>query len=156
VSKAIDRFSEAARALGLEPTVRRFPEGPRTAEDAARASGCSGGQIVKSLVFVADGKPVIALTSGLNRVDEGRLASALGAVEVRRANADEAREATGFAVGGTPPFGHTSRLRTVMDEDLLDYEEVWAAVGTPDGVFPITPMQLRVAAKATPAHFKQI
>jgi prolyl-tRNA editing enzyme YbaK/EbsC (Cys-tRNA(Pro) deacylase) len=156
MSKAIDRFIEAARVLGLEPKVRRFPEGTRTAEDAAQAIGCSVGQIVKSLVFVADGKPVLALTSGRNRVDERRLASVLGAGEVRRANADEAREATGFAVGGTPPFGHTSQLRAVMDEDLLEYEEVWAAVGTPDGVFPIAPQRLGVAAKATPAPFKEI
>lgn len=155
MSRGVDRFVESARALGLTPNVRRFPQGTKTAADAAAAIGCEVGQIVKSLVFVADGRPVIALTSGSNRVDPERLAAALGAREVRRASPDEAREATGFAVGGTPPLGYPERLRTLLDEELLAYDRVWAAAGTPDSVFPIAPADLRRAAGATPAGFGQ-
>ena len=150
---AIDRFLEAARVLGHDVEVRRFPEGTRTAEDAARAIGCQVAQIVKSLVFLADGRPVLALTSGPNRVDPARLAELVGAAEARRASPEEAREATGFAVGGTPPFGHPSRLRTFLDPDLLGYDEVWAAAGTPDAVFRTTPDALRVAAGAEVESF---
>jgi prolyl-tRNA editing enzyme YbaK/EbsC (Cys-tRNA(Pro) deacylase) len=138
VSSALERFLEAAHALGLEPEVRRFPEGTRTADDAARAIGCDVAQIVKSLVFTADGAPVLALTSGANRVDTDRLASLCEAGEVRRATPEEARAATGFAVGGTPPFGHPERVRTFVDRDLLGFGEVWAAAGTPDSVFALT------------------
>src|SRR5918999_4927662 len=101
----VSRVVEAAGAHGLAINVRRFPEGTRTAADAARAIGCEVGQIVKSLVFVADDRPVLALVSGANRVDVAKLASAAGARAARRANGDEARAATGFAIGGGPPFG---------------------------------------------------
>jgi prolyl-tRNA editing enzyme YbaK/EbsC (Cys-tRNA(Pro) deacylase) len=151
VSKAIDRFTEAAEALGLHPQVRRFPAGTKTASDAARAIGCDVAQIVKSLVFMADDRPVLALTSGANRVDSAALAAACGAGEVRRATPEEARAATGFAVGGTPPFGHTQRVRTFLDEDLLVLGEVWAAAGTPDSVFPLTPGELLGHSGARPA-----
>ena len=113
MSSAIERFSEGARALGLHPEVRRFPEGTKTADAAARAIGCDVGQIVKSLIFMADDRAVLALTSGRNRVDEAKLASLTGAGEVRRATPEEAREATGFAVGGTPPFAHTPAVQSV-------------------------------------------
>ena len=142
MSGAIDRFVEAARAQGIDPDVHRFPEGTKTAEDAARAIGCDVGQIVKSLVFMADDRPVMAFTSGANRVDESRLAVAVGAAAVRRATPEEARTATGFAVGGTPPFGHPDRLTCVVDRDLLAWGEIWAAAGTPDAVFPLTPGEL--------------
>jgi prolyl-tRNA editing enzyme YbaK/EbsC (Cys-tRNA(Pro) deacylase) len=143
MSRAIDRFTEAARAQGLDPESRRFSEGTRTADDAAEAIGCDVGQIVKSLVFVADGgMPVLALTSGSNRVDEAKLAAAAGVETVRRASPDEARAATGFAVGGTPPFGFPEPIQTFVDETLLAFEEVWAAAGTPDSVFPIDPAEL--------------
>ncbi len=155
MSKAIDRFLEAARVLGHELEVRRFPEGTKTAEDAARAIGCEVGQIVKSLVFVADDRPVLALTSGANRVDTGRLAALAGAGGVRRASPEEAREATGFAVGGTPPFGHPERVRTFLDRDLLGYEEVWAAAGTSDAVFRTTPAELRRTALAEVVDLRQ-
>lgn len=155
MSRSIRRFEEAARGAGLRIEVRRFPEGTKTAEDAARAIGCDVAQIVKSLVFVADGEPVVALTSGANRVDPARLTAALGASEARRANADEAREATGYAVGGTPPLGYARKLRAVLDEDLLAHDVVWAAAGTPDSVFPIHPRDLLRAAGATPAAFAE-
>jgi prolyl-tRNA editing enzyme YbaK/EbsC (Cys-tRNA(Pro) deacylase) len=146
---AIDRFLEAARAQGLNPKVSRFPGGTKTAADAARAIGCELRQIVKSLIFVADGRPVMALTSGPNRVDLGKLGALAGAGEVRRASPEEARDATGFAVGGTPPFGHTTRVQSFLDEDLLAFEEVWAAAGTPDSVFPLSPAELVRLSGAT-------
>lgn len=149
MSGATDRFGEAARVLGLHPEPRRFPEGTKTAADAARAIGCGVGQIVKSLVFMADDVAVLALTAGSNRVDEAKLAAAAGAHVARRATPEEARSATGFAVGGTPPFGHPNRLRAFCDEDLLAYDEVWAAAGTPDSVFPLTPADLVRVSGAT-------
>jgi prolyl-tRNA editing enzyme YbaK/EbsC (Cys-tRNA(Pro) deacylase) len=156
VSRAIDRFLDAARVLGHPVEVRRFPEGTKTAGDAARAIGCDVGQIVKSLVFVADGEPVLALTSGANRVDVARLAEIAGASEARRANPEEARAATGFAVGGTPPFGHAERVRAFLDRDLLAFEEIWAAAGTPDSVFRTTPEELRRSALAEVADLKEV
>ena len=142
MSGATDRFVEAARARGLDPQTRKFPQGTKTATDAARAIGCEVGQIVKSLVFMADVTAVLALTSGSNRVDEAKLAVAAGAEVARRATPEEARSATGFAVGGTPPFGHPDRVPTFCDEDLLVFGEVWAAAGTPDSVFPLSPADL--------------
>jgi prolyl-tRNA editing enzyme YbaK/EbsC (Cys-tRNA(Pro) deacylase) len=135
----------AGRA-GLTPDVRSFPEGTRTAEDAARAIGCDVGQIVKSLVFVADDAPVLALTSGRNRVDLARIATLCGSSGVRKATADEVRASTGYAIGGTPPFGHDRSLRCFVDEDLMSFDEVWAAAGTPDSVFPLTPQELVLAS----------
>ena len=154
MAKGVDRFVAAANTAGLAVEVRRFPFGTRTAPDAARAVGCDVGQIVKSLVFMADGIPFIALTSGANRADPVRLAEAVGADDVRRATPEEAREATGFAIGGTPPFGHPRPLRVLMDADLAGYEVLWAAAGAPDAVFPISPDDLRAATGAEIAHFK--
>lgn len=152
-SRAIDRFRRAAEELGLAVDVVRFPEGTKTAADAARAVGCDIGQIVKSLVFVADGRPVVALTSGANRADTARLAGLLGTSEVRRASPEEARAATGFAIGGTPPFGYPGEVELVMDRDLLDHAEVWAAAGTPDAVWPADPARLRDVTGARVADF---
>jgi prolyl-tRNA editing enzyme YbaK/EbsC (Cys-tRNA(Pro) deacylase) len=115
--------------------VRDFPAGTRTAQDAAAAIGCSVGQIVKSLVFVRDDEPVLVLCSGANTVDAQRLG-------LHKADADLVRSATGFAIGGVPPYGHPAPLETLIDEDLLGYDEVWAAAGTPRSVFPLTPAQL--------------
>ena len=155
MARAVDRFLAAADAAGLTVEVRRFPFGTRTAPDAARAVGCEVGQIVKSLVFMADGTPFIALTSGANRADVARLAGVVGATDVRRATPEEAREATGFSIGGTPPFGHPRRLRVLMDSDLTRYDVVWAAAGTPDAVFPIGPKDLLAASGAEIAEFKE-
>jgi prolyl-tRNA editing enzyme YbaK/EbsC (Cys-tRNA(Pro) deacylase) len=154
VSKAIDRFLEAARVLGRPVDVRRFPEGTKTAQDAARAIGCDVGQIVKSLVFVADGRPVLALTSGANRVDTSVLGRLAGASEVRRATPEEARSATGFAVGGTPPFT-PNRVPTFVDETLLGFDTVWAAAGAPDAVFPVSPSELARASGGTVVAFAE-
>lgn len=150
-----DRFRAAARALGLDPDVHRFPDGTKTAQDAARAIGCALGQIVKSLVFMAGETPVLVLTSGANRVDTDALAGLCGATEARRATPEEARAATGYAVGGTPPFGHPATVPAFVDEDLLKFEVVWAAAGTPDSVFPLSPADLVRLAEARPARFAE-
>ena len=145
----VARVADAARAAGVEITVERFPEGTRTAADAARAVGCEVAQIVKSLVFMADGRPVIALVSGANRVDLARLADAVNASDARRADGDEARAATGFAIGGVPPFGHNGEVTVVVDRDLVAHERVWAAAGLPDAVFAIAPDDLLRASGGT-------
>jgi prolyl-tRNA editing enzyme YbaK/EbsC (Cys-tRNA(Pro) deacylase) len=154
-SRSIRRVEEAAAARGLAIEVRRFPEGTKTAPDAARAVGCEVGQIVKSLVFMAGGRPILALTSGANRVDVHKLAFLTGASAVRRATAEEARQATGYAIGGTPPFGHPHPLDVLVDRDLLRYDEVWAAAGTPDAVFGITPADLLEASGGVPADLRE-
>ncbi len=154
-STSVQRFAGAARDLGLQVEIREFPEGTRTAEDAARAIGVDVGQIVKSLVFMSDGRPVVCLMSGPNRLDATLLAAAAGATDVRRANADEVREATGFAVGGVPPFGQRSRVPVFADRDLLRYETVWAAAGTPMAVFAVAPEALVGACGATVADLKE-
>ena len=147
----------AAGLAGLlrEFEVRRFPEGTRTAEDAARAIGCELGQIVKSLVFIAAGKPVVALVSGENRLDPRRLAGIAGE-PVAKADAETTRAATGFAIGGVPPFGHSSALPVYIDRDLLGYPLVWAAAGRPDSVFAIEPARLLEVSGGQPADLKSI
>lgn len=139
---------QAAANGGLRIEVVRFPEGTRTAQDAARAVGCEVAQIVKSLVFMVDGDPVVALVSGADRLDPVRLASAMGASQVRRADGDEVRAATGFAIGGVPPLGHAHPLPVLIDEHLLAQDEVWAAAGLPDAVFRVDPQQLTRAVGA--------
>ena len=128
----------AGRGLAIEP--RSFPEGTKTADDAAAAIGVEVGQIVKSLVFLVDGAPTMALVAGDNRLDEKRLSAACGGGKVERADADAVRAATGFPIGGVPPIGHD--LPIYVDEDLLRYDEVWAAAGTWTDVFAITPTDL--------------
>jgi prolyl-tRNA editing enzyme YbaK/EbsC (Cys-tRNA(Pro) deacylase) len=115
--------------------AREFPEGTRTAQDAAAAIGCTVGQIVKSLVFLRDAEPILVLCSGANTVDARRLG-------LNKADASVVRRATGFAIGGVPPYGHPAPLETLVDEDLLAYDEIWAAAGTPRSVFPLTPAEL--------------
>ena len=136
------RFESWLATAGLGIAVREFPAGTRTATDAARAVGCELGQIVKSLVFVAAGKPVVALVSGSNRLDETKLAAVAGN-PVAKADAETARVATGYAIGGVPPFGHATDVPVFMDRDLLGYRVVWAAAGRPDSVFEIEPSRLR-------------
>ena len=117
--------------------------------------GCTVGQIVKSLIFRGkdSGKPLLALVSGSNRVDEKKL-SALAGEAVEKATPDFARQHTGFAIGGVPPVGHTEAIETYIDEDLLQYEEVWAAAGTPHAVFPIRPADLVRASGGQTAVIK--
>jgi len=149
----LNRFESWLATADLGVTVREFPQGTRTAVDAARAVGCEVGQIVKSLVFLADGKPVVALVSGANRLDEKRLAVVAGE-PVAKADADTARNATGYAIGGVPPFGHATDLPVFMDRDLLGYPAVWAAAGRPDSVFEIEPDRLRELSNAMVVDLK--
>ena len=136
------RVVDAAAELGLSISPRTFPEGTKTAAAAAAAIGVEVGQIVKSLIFAVDGEVVLAYVSGANQLDERRLAAAAGGVECTRVDADRVREVTGFPIGGVPPFGHTTPLRVFIDPDLLGYDEVWAAAGTWDDVFAISPEDL--------------
>jgi len=140
------RVIAAAREAGLEITTRRFPEGTKTAADAATAIGVTVGQIVKSLVFGVDNEIVMALVSGSNQLDEKKLALAAGGTKCARVDADAVREATGYPIGGVPPFGHSTQLRVFVDPDLLQYDEVWAAAGTWNDNFGANPNDIvRVA-----------
>ena len=142
----VTRVVQAAKERGLEITTRRFPEGTKTAQDAANAIGVSLGQIVKSLVFAVDGEIVMAFVSGANQLDEKKLAQAAGGLKCSRVDADAVREATGFPIGGVPPFGHQTQLRVFVDPDLLQYDEVWAAAGTWNDNFGAAPADIvRVA-----------
>jgi prolyl-tRNA editing enzyme YbaK/EbsC (Cys-tRNA(Pro) deacylase) len=143
-----ERVAAAAVSLGLDVEVRTFPDGTRTAADAAAAVGCDVSQIVKSLVFVVDDEPVVALVGGADRLDERKLAVAAGGGEVRRADAGEVRVATGYVIGGVPPFGHAQDLRCFVDDTLLAHDVVWAAAGTPTHVFASRPDALVAAAGA--------
>jgi prolyl-tRNA editing enzyme YbaK/EbsC (Cys-tRNA(Pro) deacylase) len=138
------KVQDAGSALGLDITVREMEMPTRTAEEAAAACGVTVGQIIKSLVFLGadSGKPYLLLVSGSNRVNEKGVAGHLGE-KLKRPDADYVRNLTGFAIGGIPPFGHATALATYMDADLLQYEVVWAAAGTPRAVFPIDPKQLK-------------
>ena len=151
----VTRVIEAGRALGLEIVTRRFPEGTKTAQDAANAIGVSVGQIVKSLVFAVDGEIVMAYVSGANQLDEKKLAAAAGGAKSSRVDADAVREATGFPIGGVPPFGHTTQLRIFIDPDLLQYDEVWAAAGTWNDVFPIDPRDLQRVTSGVVVEIKR-
>ena len=143
----------AARGLTIEP--RRFPEGAKTAADAAAAIGVQIGQIVKSLVFGVDGRLVLAYVSGANQLDEQKLAAAAGGTKCARVDADTVREATGFPIGGVPPFGHTTHLQVFIDPELLQYEEVWAAAGTWHDVFGIEPHKLVEASEGLVTDLKR-
>ena len=133
------RVTAAAKERGLEISTRRFPEGTKTAADAAAAIGVTVGQIVKSLVFGVDNEIVMALVSGSNQLDEKKLALAAGGAKCARVDAEAVREATGYPIGGVPPFGHSTQLRVFVDLDLLQYDEVWAAAGTWNDNFGANP-----------------
>jgi prolyl-tRNA editing enzyme YbaK/EbsC (Cys-tRNA(Pro) deacylase) len=135
------RVQAALRAAGLDVRIEEFPSSTRTAEDAAATVGTSVGQIVKSLVFLAGDSPVMALVSGFNRLDTERLAALSGAT-IGKANADAVRQATGYSIGGVPPIGFPAPIPTFIDRDLLQYDIVWAAAGTPRHVFPVAPQEL--------------
>ncbi|MFF9716034.1 YbaK/EbsC family protein [Streptomyces sp. NPDC014603] len=152
-SAAHPRFAQALRDLGLEhliAEVRRFPDATRTAAEAAAAVGCELSQICKSLIFAADGVPVLVLMDGASRVGLEAVRRELGADKVTRAKADIVREATGYAIGGVPPFGHrTATTRVLADRSLLEHDLVWAAAGTPYTVFPMEPKTLVAHAGGT-------
>jgi Cys-tRNA(Pro) deacylase len=136
--------TEEARRQGFSVEVREFEAPTRTAEDAARAVGCDPAQIVKSLLFLVDGRPVMTLVSGPNRLDEKKLAARfqVGRKKIKQAPAEEVLRLTGFAVGGVPPFGHKSEIPVYIDADLLHHEVLWAAAGTPHSLFSLAPEAL--------------
>jgi Cys-tRNA(Pro) deacylase len=143
------RVTEELRRLGMAEEVREMPGSTRSAPEAAAAIGCDVAQIVKSLVFraVERDEPVLVLASGSVRVDEAKLAAAVGE-RVEQASGKYVRDRTGFAIGGVAPVGHTQPLSVYMDETLLDHDEVWAAAGTPRSVFRISPQDLQQVTKA--------
>lgn len=144
LSPSAQKIQDNLRRLGFDLTVIEFPESTRTAQEAAERVGCTLGQIVKSLIFCGQdtGKPILVLTSGSNRVDENRLQAYVGE-KIARADAGFVREVTGFAIGGVPPLGHIRSMETYLDEDLLQYEVIWAAAGTPKAMFQLTPAELQ-------------
>jgi prolyl-tRNA editing enzyme YbaK/EbsC (Cys-tRNA(Pro) deacylase) len=148
-----EAFAETARdRYGFDPDVHQFEAGTGTAEAAAEAVGCEVAQIASSLAFEADGELFVVVTSGANRVSESKLASVLGVSgdEVGMADADRVKAVLGWSIGGVPPICHGSAVPVYLDETLLEHEEVWAAAGTPEAVFPVAPERLRDLAEATP------
>jgi len=146
---------EALDAAGLTLTVKRFPASTRSAADAAAAIGCPVAAIAKSLIFRAaeSGQPVLVVASGANRVDEARIAALLGE-GIGRADAAFVRAVTGFAIGGVPPVAHLTPPVTILDEDLFRLEEIWAAAGTPNAVFRLTPAELQRLTEGTIARVR--
>jgi len=141
-----DRLADCARDLGIRVHVQRLEASTRTVADAAVAMGCEEGEIAKSIVFVADGDPIVCVASGQHRVDTEKVADALDVAEVRQAGAEEVRAATGFAIGGVPPFGHD--LPVLFDEALLRHQRVWAAAGDPNSLFEVDPRELAKCIRA--------
>lgn len=143
-SKSIQKVQDALKELGLACQVQELPSSTRTAEEAAQSIGCQVEQIVKSLVF--EGKesqsPILVLASGRNRVNEKKIGK-IASEKIGKADADFVKEHTGFVIGGVPPLGHLKPLQTFIDEDLLNYETLWAAAGTPQAVFELTPQDLK-------------
>jgi Cys-tRNA(Pro) deacylase len=155
IGPSTQRVVDAARRLGLTLDIHHFPEGTKTAADAAAAIGCDVAAIVKSLVFLVDDEPVVALVAGDRRLDTGALASLAGGSQAQRADLETVRQATGYAAGGTPPFGHATDLPVFADESLRRHDTVWAAGGTPSTVFPITIEDLDRATTPTWAEISK-
>jgi Cys-tRNA(Pro) deacylase len=150
LTSSAQKVQKALHARGLNCEVVQMQQTTRTAKDAARAVGCEVGQIVKSLIFKSkqSRKPVLVVVSGANRVNEKILAQQISE-PVKMANAEFVREMTGFAIGGVAPVGHRHPLKIFIDEDLLQYEEIWAAAGTPHAVFKLTPDELKMITNGT-------
>jgi prolyl-tRNA editing enzyme YbaK/EbsC (Cys-tRNA(Pro) deacylase) len=155
LSPTAQKVQDLLSARGFNIRVIEFAESTRTSQEAADRAGCSLGQITKSLVFKGKTthKPILVLTSGANRVDEARLAQYAGE-PIGRADADFVRSVTGFAIGGVPPVGHAQKMETYMDEDLLQYETIWAAAGTPNAIFELTPADLQKMTDAPAVRVK--
>lgn len=148
------RVQEALTAAGVTAEVRRLPEATHTAAAAAEALGCAIGAIANSLVFVADDAPILVMASGAAKVDTRLLAEVIGAGDVRRANAEQVRAATGFPIGGVAPVGHPAPLPTWIDVDLERFPEIWAAGGTPDSIVGLTYVGLVSATGGTPTRVR--
>ena len=144
-------FGRVLRDLGVTGEVRELPESAATAATAAAQLGCDVGAIANSLIFSADGGPLLVMTSGAHRVDTARVADLLGSAAVTRADARSVREWTGQAIGGVGPVGHPQPIRTVVDTWLEKYEVIWAAAGHPHAVFPTTYAELLRITHGTPA-----
>ena len=144
LSSSARKVQEALNQHGVACQVVEMPQSTRTADDAARAVGCQVGQIIKSLIFCGkkSQQALLVAASGANRVDEKKMA-VLISEPLSKADADFVREKTGFAIGGVPPVGHAHPIRVLIDEDLFQYDEVWAAAGTPRAVFKLTPGELQ-------------
>ena len=151
------KVADAAQELGLAIEIKEFAETTRTAQEAADAIGCELGQIVKSLCFTVNEVPIMALVSGVNQLDERKLAAlcGVGRKQVKRASANSVKTATGFSIGGVPPFGHLTPMTIFVDEDLLQFETVWAAAGTPFAVFAIGPEALVNGSGGTAVNLKK-
>jgi prolyl-tRNA editing enzyme YbaK/EbsC (Cys-tRNA(Pro) deacylase) len=143
VRTSAERVRQALAGLGLMPDIKEFSATTRTSAEAAAAIGCTVAQIAKSVVFRAVGlnRAVLVIASGVNRVDEQLVATALGD-RIAKADATFVRDKTGFAIGGVAPVGHTEKPVMLIDEDLLQHAEIWAAAGTPNSVFRLTPHEL--------------
>jgi len=157
LSPSAQKVQDALRALGHRLTVIESEQPTKTAQQAADFAGCQLGQIVKSLIFkgTVSGKPILVLTSGANRVDEQRI-SAYAGEPIGRADPEFVRAVTGFAIGGVPPVGHLQPVETYLDEDLLQYQSIWAAAGTPNSVFELTPETLQKMTGGQIALVKEI
>ena len=137
------RVQDVLQERGFTNQVIELTDSARTAAEAAAAMGCAVGQIAKSLIFQGkeSGAPILIIASGANRVNEKRVAAHLGE-KLTKPDADFVREQTGFAIGGIPPVGHSQAIKTLIDEDLLQYEQIWAAAGHPNALFALTPDEL--------------
>ncbi|HEY8678791.1 MAG TPA: YbaK/EbsC family protein [Candidatus Dormibacteraeota bacterium] len=150
---SVERVRLALATAGLEARIEEFPASTRTAGDAAATIGTSVGQIVKSLLLLAEDSPVLALMSGANQLDLARLASLAGS-SIRKADAEAVRAATSYAIGGVPPLGFPNAIPTFIDRDLLQYETIWAAAGTPRHVFELAPSELVRITSGTVADLR--
>ena len=151
-----ERVQEAVDALGLDVTVVRLPDSTRTAPEAARAVGCDVGAIAKSLLFLADGEPVLVICAGDRRVNTGRLAEVVGAGQVVMAPASEVRRVTGYAIGGVPPVGHAVQVRTLFDSSLLRWPVIYGAAGAHDALFSVDPRRLLEVSGAEVADVGEV
>jgi prolyl-tRNA editing enzyme YbaK/EbsC (Cys-tRNA(Pro) deacylase) len=151
VTADTSRFQKVLRDLGVAGDVREFPQAVPTAAAAAAQLGCEVGAIANSLVFAADGEPLLVMTSGAHRVDTALVAKALGASRVGRADARSVRAWTGQVIGGVGPVGHPAPIRTLVDEWLARYDVIWAAAGHPHAVFPTSYAELLRITNGTPA-----
>lgn len=151
-----EQFVETARnRYDFDPEVREFPEGTKTAADAARAIGCDVAQIASSIAVATDDGLAVVVTSGANRVDLDRVAELLGVEAASMADAENVKAVLGWSIGGVPPFCHEQDVPVLLDETLLEFDEVWAAAGTPTAVFPLSPDQLRELSGGRPADVKE-
>ncbi len=149
------RIKEALDQSGIETIIKEFPSSTRTAQEAADAIGCTISQIAKSIIFKSkeSGKPILIITSGSNRVDEKKVEKLINE-SLEKADADFVLNQTGYIIGGVPPFAHSTKITPLIDEDLLQYEEIWASAGTPNSVFKITPQDLITITKGRVANVK--